>query len=299
MYATQRSCQALLVFAFFLTFLQNVSAQQVPDEWRGPVERTTTFVFENDIFTGQDSGYTNGVALLFSKGTFPAFTPDVVPRLIAKVVKNSWIGKPDRRQRGLVYTLAHSMQTPEDISVETLQLDQPPYAGLLFGGLSLYAFDQRIVDQLSFSLGVVGPWSFAEQAQSLIHTITDSDEPAGWDNQLNNEIVFQIEASRGYRFASYRSDSTPEVDLIGLGSVAAGTLASYGSASIIARFGEGLAVTFPVASFLPNRQINANVFASKRSWYGFVSAELQYVVNDIQIDGNTFVDSHSVPLEHT
>ncbi|MFK7992670.1 MAG: lipid A deacylase LpxR family protein [Granulosicoccus sp.] len=275
------------------------AAQQVFSELPTTLDRTTTLVFENDIFTGQDSGYTNGVALLFSKGTFPTFSADVVPDLVARVVRGSWIAKTDQRKRGLVYTIAQGMQTPEDITVTSLQSDQPPYAGVLLGSLSLYAFDHQMVDQLSFSLGVVGPVSLAEQAQRLIHTATGSDDPAGWDNQLHNELVFQLEASRGYRLAATRLGTGPELDLIAHGSAALGTLASHASVSLIARIGRELALTFPVATLLPNRQINANVFSSKPSWFGFVGAESQYLANDILIDGNTFRDSHSLSLDHT
>ncbi|MFK7857752.1 MAG: lipid A deacylase LpxR family protein [Granulosicoccus sp.] len=288
-----------IVWVLSSALLQIAHAQLLAEDSQGDLERTTTFVFENDIFTGQDSGYTNGIALLFSKGPFPAFTSDVIPAPIARVVRDSWIARADGRQRGAVYIFAQGMQTPEDITVETLQRDQPPYAGVLLGSLSLYAFDQRVVDQLTFTLGVVGPLSLAEHSQVLIHTLTGSDEPAGWDNQLQNEVVFQVEASRGYRIAAGTVGRGPEVDLIALGGLAVGTLASHASASLIARFGYGLGLTFPVASLLPNRQTNANVFAKSTSWYGFVGAESLFVANDIQIDGNTFEESHSIPLDHT
>ena len=289
----------LLVSIFSLAFAQIVNAQSVPDKQPAVLDRTTTFVFENDIFTGQDSGYTNGIALLLSKGAFPAFTPDVVPEPIANAVRHTWMGRDDGRQRGVVYRFAQGMQTPEDITVETLQEDQPPYAGVLLSGVSLYAFDQRQVDQLSFTLGVVGPWSLAEQSQTLIHAVTGSDDTAGWDNQLRNEVVFQIEASRGYRIAAGAIGGGPEQDLIALGGVALGTFASHASVSLIARFGRGLSLTFPVASLLPNRQVNANVLTPTNSWYAFVGGELLYVANDILIDGNTFKESHSVPLDHS
>lgn len=263
------------------------------------VQKSTTFVFENDIFTGQDSGYTNGVALLFSKGPFEEFTPENVPSPIARLLRNSWMSNPSRPERARVYTLVQTMQTPEDLTIATLQEEQPPYAGILQGGISLYAFNQRVVDQLTLTLGVVGRLSLAEESQTLIHAITGSDDPAGWDNQLKNELLFQVEANRGYRLAVGAVRAGTEVDFIIRGGGGAGTIASYVSTSFIARFGRGLARTFPVASLLPNRQTNANVFFDSPSWYGFVGAEAQYVVNDIQINGNTFADSHSVPLDHS
>jgi hypothetical protein len=51
----------------------------------------------------------------------------------------------------------------------------------------MYAWDDRVSDQLSLILGFVGPVALAEPAQTFIHRLTGADEPQGWDNQLQQE----------------------------------------------------------------------------------------------------------------
>ena len=88
-------------------------------------------------------------------------------------------------------------------------------------------------------------------------------------------------------------------DLIGVGSGSIGNLSSSVGIGVLARTGNSLASSHAVASLVPNRQVNPTVFGPPGSWYAFVGAEMRYVFNDILIDGNTFEDSHSVPLDHT
>jgi len=53
-----------------------------------------------------------------------------------------------------------------------------------------------VADQLSLYLGAVGPIAFAEESQTAVHSVLSSDDPKGWDNQIENEPVFKIEALR-------------------------------------------------------------------------------------------------------
>jgi len=52
---------------------------------------------------------------------------------------------------------------------------------------------------MEIQLGIVGPASFAEETQSLVHELLASQRPNGWDNQLKNEPGLAIIYERKLR----------------------------------------------------------------------------------------------------
>lgn len=257
-----------------------------------------TVTLENDLFVGKDDGYTNGIALSWAHAGFTEFSPDIIPRWLHYLGKNFYISTMPGKQRAVSYQIGQLMQTPSDITIPTLIEDEAPYAGLLAWSANLHAFDNQVTDRLSLTLGVVGPLSGAEQAQKWVHEINGADEPQGWDNQIDNEPVFQISAERLLRLANVHTDKAVGMDMIGMGNGAVGTIESYLAVGVGGRFGRGLDRSFPTASFLPGRQANPLAGAVTGGWYVFANVQGRFVANDIGINGNTFKDSHSVPLEH-
>ncbi len=69
--------------------------------------------------------------------------------------------------------------------------------------------------------------------------------------------------------------------------------------SVVIRVGNLLELSHATASLLPDRQVNTLAFLHDSAWYAFVGGEISQVANDIFINGNTFEDSHSVPLDHS
>jgi len=257
-----------------------------------------TVTLENDLFVGKDTGYTNGFALSWAHAGFTEFSPDNMPRWLHYLSKNLYISTMPGKQRAVSYMIGQLMQAPSDLTIPTLIENEAPYVGLLFWSANLHAFDERVADRLSLTLGVVGPMSGAEQTQKWVHDITGADEPMGWDNQIENEPVFQVSAERLLRLAKFQTDKTVGMDVIGMGNGAVGTIESYLALGIGARLGHGLDRSFPTASFLPGRQVNPLAGSITGGWYVFANVQGRFVANDIGINGNTFKDSHSVPLEH-
>jgi hypothetical protein len=257
-----------------------------------------TVTLENDLFVGEDTGYTNGIGLSWAHAGFTEFSPDNIPRWLHYLSKNLYVSTMPGKQRAVSYQIAQLMQTPSDITIPTLIENEAPYAGLLAWSANLHAFDDRVADRLSLTLGVVGPLSGAEQAQKWVHGITGADEPQGWDNQIDNEPVFQVSAERLLRLANFHTGKTVGMDVIGMGNGAVGTIESYLAVGVGGRLGRGLDRSFPTASFLPGRQANPLAGSVTGGWYVFANVQGRFVANDIGINGNTFKDSHSVPLEH-
>jgi len=257
-----------------------------------------TLTIENDIIAGVDGGYTNGLAFSWAHAGFNQFSETNIPSWMHSISKNLYISTMPGKRRGVSYMIAQGMQTSSDILVEKLIDDEPPYAGLLAWKGTLYAFDEDTSDRLSLILGVVGPASGAEYAQKGVHKLTGSDEPKGWDNQLENELVFRLGAERFWSFWRSSSNNSTALEVIGNGQIGIGNLRSDLGAGLGFRWGNNLASSFATASTLPGREINPLAGSSGFNWNVFIHATGRYVVNNIFIDGNTFKNSHSVSLRH-
>src|SRR5690606_285837 len=96
-------------------------------------------------------------------------------------------------------TLGQSMVTPEDISKAVPDPNDAPYAGLLMYRNSHIVIRDNFADNVSTTIGIVGPSSMAEQAQTFIHKVTGSERPMGWDYQLKDEPVFMLSRTSIWR----------------------------------------------------------------------------------------------------
>jgi len=138
---------------------------------------------ENDLYSfpagNTDRYYTNGLQLdfFFSKDNF-----QFPSNLLLKI-------SDDKNVFG--WGLAQYMFTPSRIDITTVQYDDRPYAGALFGihSLSSYDYFRKIKLTSEIYFGVIGPISFAEEAQTTVHKIIHSPHPEGWKNQVPNDAV--------------------------------------------------------------------------------------------------------------
>lgn len=257
------------------------------------------FTFENDLFAGDDDVFTNGIAVQFGHARFDRFTDENLPRFLYRIVDGTYLNSEDDRSRGVVYTFAQVIQTPEDIAASEPLEGDTLYAGLLIALASLYAVDGNRADRLSLGAGVVGPLSLAEPSQTIIHRITGSEIPNGWDNQLGNEPVFFVEPGRLWRTHASSPRAMLEYDVIRTASIALGNLQTAARTSLIARIGKNLAASYALASVLPDRQVSPLAFSTRPSWYAFVGTEAAYIARDILIQGNTSGDNQSSALDHS
>ncbi|MFV1984252.1 MAG: lipid A deacylase LpxR family protein, partial [Thiohalomonadales bacterium] len=256
-----------------------------------------TFTFENDIFVGNDDGYTNGTGITFGKGPFTEFNNDNLPHWLHWLTKDFYISTMKNKRRGIAHMFFQRMQTPEDLSVVELIENDVPYAGLLAWQGTLFAWDDSVSDHLSLYLGVVGPVSLAEETQDIIHKLTGSDKAMGWNNQIGNEPVFKVEAQRVWNL--YRSNGQRfQYDIIGLATAGIGNLESATKAGFAMRWGTHLVASFATYTLQADRQVNPLALSANNDFYFFLGGVAGIVFNDILINGNTFKDSHSVPLEH-
>ena len=284
-------CIALITL---LNYAYSVSAD-TPDPKDN--KRWHAFTFENDLFAFSDDGYTNGVA--YAWGYAPYDKPEQLPAPAWITSFNSALGLYNKHadQLSIGYGVAQNMYTPNDLEATELIEDDRPYAGTLLWGTRARAYDQKVANSRGLTLGVVGPASMAEQAQTLIHDLTGGIEPMGWDNQVSNEPVFRIDAEHLRRLYSSGND---KFDLISYSTAGVGNLRSDIGTGLILRFGDALASSYAYVDPDPARAINVAPATNPEEFQWHLQAGIlaQYVFNDITLDGNTFKNGPSVDLEH-
>lgn len=286
--------------------------------WRGGTLR-----LENDLFTGTDRNYTNGVALTaVSHDLQGALRHECLPRPIGWYAR--FIGWADpgfwrdagarSSSQNLVVRFGQAMYTPGDRTRTDVIPDDRPYAGLLYMGL---AWNRRIhpraagyemLDVRELTLGVIGPWSLAEQSQNLVHRVRGIERFQGWNNQLRNEPAFEIAVER--KFKPYAEGTVRpgwSSDAIGSYALRVGNIETSASTGVELRAGWNIPNDFgsyPIRPGAENRPPSGDAGlrttrpqsarAPKPGVHAFLNLEASAVAWDFSLDGNMFRSSHRV-----
>jgi lipid A 3-O-deacylase len=255
---------------------------------------------ENDLFVLTDDGYTNGISVGWGQGPYETLEAIGMPNWLRAFFGWTYIDSGADKDYVLSYRITQGMYTPTDISDPEPILDDRPYAGTLTWEGKIRNYDGRLAQALGLELGVVGPASFAEQTQKLVHEISGSATAQGWDNQIGNEAVFRIDGERIQQLGLLNGTNNIQFDSTLYMNAGLGNLRSDVGTGLIFRVGTGLAESFAFVSPAPDR--GANTLAGWPStgfdWQLAFSAYGRYVFNDITLDGNTFKDSQSIELKN-
>jgi len=245
---------------------------------------------ENNAFSaGEDGHYTNGIeggwAFEPADGHWTRRFAEALPGWSADSLN------------GVAYRFGQQVYTPNDVSVRKLLENDRPYAGLLYGGVSLFKNVQndgwRQADSLHLDVGIVGAASGAKAVQKSFHKLIASEEPEGWDNQLDNEPVVNLGYERAWVFQQRFTGL--EVEYGPSSGFALGNLYTFASSGVGVRLGEGLDRSFGIPAVAPAHGGQSSFQRDQRfSWYVFAKVEGRYMARNLLLDGNTFKDSHSV-----
>ena len=323
------------ILAWSVLVSSRALAQPAHETQAGPKEctaeerltfRGATARLENDLFTGTDQNYTNGVAFTLVSHDFPA-SPRLAclplpvrafGRLIHVVNPGFWAHSDTPADtQNVVVRLGQSMYTPGDPTRSELIVDDRPYAGVLYMGLAWNRrrhspeSDRETLDTREITLGVIGPWSLAEQSQNWIHDATGDDRFMGWGNQLKTEPAVQLALDRKFRGARSPGAIIPgfSADTVRSLGLRLGNIETSATVGLEGRLGWNLPNDFgsyPLRPGAENRPPSAvsihgtsrdAIPATRRPRAGihvFGILELKAVAYDFSLDGNLFRSSHSV-----
>ncbi|MDB2415045.1 lipid A deacylase LpxR family protein [Rickettsiales bacterium] len=249
---------------------------------------TFAISFENDLFAGDDSGYTNGVRISWLSDEEEA------PVWMENLANMMPLFANEGRQR-YSFAFGQSIFSPKSLHRRDLIGNDRPYAGFLYGSAGMLRDTGEELDNLVLTLGIVGPSALGEEAQNTAHRLNNYSEAQGWANQLKDEpgimLTYEKKWRNIYEFSPFgwAVDATPHMG----GSI--GNVYTYASTGAVFRFGYDLPSDYGPPLILPSLPGSDFFNPSKNlGWYLFAGIEGRAVAHNIFLDGNTFRDSHSV-----
>jgi hypothetical protein len=272
-----------------------------PDQPAEPEKRywgVLSAYLENDVFLYSDDNYSSGIGFSWTSDDAATYTPkNFIPTIVRGVSFLPSVGGP--RYRNFVsFTVGQEIYSPRDIEEPIPPPDQQPYAGVLFLDTSVFSHGPRSLHGFTLRLGCVGPCSGAEQLQKTLHGWTGDPIPQGWDYQLSNEFLLNLDYQYHRRLSRRAERGKLNYDFA-LG--AGGGLGNY-------FIGANVGLTARLGYRIPDNYGNVNLRRSgtsmfvapdpppSRGWRWYLYAGLQgYVVGRfLPTDGNTFKESASV-----
>ncbi len=290
----------LFAFATLLTAAAR-AAQPVEDD----VKRGTfTVYFENDLFAGTDRYYTNGVKLSWTSADLEKYADSRYASPLLPIFKLiPFINSPDY-QKNLAFSLGQNIYTPDNTETSERLDNDRPYAGWLYLGVGVVWKNADVRNTLTLNIGVVGSWSYAQEAQRIIHEARGFDVPQGWDNQLHNELGVVGVYERTWRWPHHEERAGLNWEFLPHAGVALGNVAVYANLGGELRAGFNLPDDFGTAGIAPSSTTSTPVERGQAAprakfdlgAYLFARADGRAVAHNIFLDGNTF--GHSVSVDH-
>lgn len=153
-----------------------------------PPENYFRFTYDNDLFSGTDRYYTQGV---MADLIHPFVKRSPVSRVLPVISKSA------RNYYGL--HLEQDVFTPKSITYMggAVYYGERPYTAVFFLSHTLASLDLQRMQALrtQLDLGIIGPNALGEEEQTAIHKATNNSVPLGWQHQLAQDIVINYRAT--------------------------------------------------------------------------------------------------------
>ncbi|MGP8308208.1 lipid A deacylase LpxR family protein [Vibrio sp. YIC-376] len=238
---------------------------------------TVAFTLDNDGIFGVDHDYTNGIFLSYATGQ------------LRKESEWSWLSLSDSSSSSIdkiELLLGHKMWTPSDIEADYPLANDRPYAGYLHTEMNYLSLTSDKAVRYNFTIGTTGESSLSEKAQSLVHRITGSTDPKGWDYQIDDYLAFSV-GYRAFNKLIRSEDKSTQWEITNVNDINAGNFRSDVSQGVMFRWGTNLANSLGAANISVENPFSASMLAANTSsWFLFAGFEGRYRFNDITIEGD-------------
>ncbi|HDQ03188.1 MAG TPA: lipid A deacylase LpxR family protein [Deltaproteobacteria bacterium] len=267
---------------------------------------TLTIYLENDLFglENRDRYYTHGTKLSWISRDLTRYR-DIIykPQWAQRIIESLPYLNDPQRLRTVSVSLGQSIYTPEDKETEKLISDDRPYAGITYLGLGLHSRNHRFMDTLELNIGILGPHSYAENCQRIIHEWAGSVDPRGWDNQLHDELIVNLYVERKWKARQLRNTEGFGFDFIPHVGMAVGNAYTGANLGGQVRFGWNIPNDFGTYLIRAGSDSSAPLDDTDPRFFPvlhrfgihfFFGVDGKAIARNILLDGNTFRSSHSV-----
>jgi len=276
-----------------------------------PADGTLSIQVENDYFSpdNRDRHYTNGVRIDWLPAPDLPEDRGAIERLARSL---PFIGDPGSAER-IGWSVGQSLFTPQNLKSGAPILNDRPYAGWLYAGLTLIKSTMsdpsapRTLDEsdtLEIDLGVVGRAAEGKAVQRDFHRWAFANEdPKGWNNQLKSEPGLLMSYDHKWRALRQVGAGGFGVDVTPIVGGDLGNVEIDASVGATVRAGYDLPIDYGPPRIRPGLS-GSSFFLSDTApggdfgFYVFGGIEGRAVAHNIFLDGNTFAKSLNVPKKN-
>lgn len=240
-------------------------------------------LIENDFYDKNDDHYTGGIFL--GRTTELLDTYDGAGWLGATLGLDQLL---DREHKYVTYNFQYKMFTPEELEYDYVPAGDMNYAAMFALGTSLVTYDIQTMDAISFHLGYVGPYAYGEEIQSEIHRMVNDELPMGWDNQTEEEILFNITFERRTALLDFSVG-----DVLLSGSLSIGNMVTRAQAGGVLRLGRVPNDHYMLAPFYGDDMVGYHLNDYSSSLYFMTGVDVGVYKHAVHLNGTAFRDSYS------
>lgn len=265
-----------------------------------------TLFIDNDLFGGTDKNYTNGARISYITEGKPVINIPFVQRNLQRLsgdpdsmqwMQRLWGFKnPEEVEYSYGFALTQLMFTPETLETLTPPAGERPYAGWLGVGFSLHARDSNALNSVEISFGIVGKYSYAQEAQDYIHEKKNIEKFQGWDSQIPTEFTLNVAFNQRRRWDWLDNTDIPlglEIDGFHETGYALGNYLTEAHIGALVRVGWNLPVEFSDPRLTPTahtQKLYSDNSINQKAWslYALAGARAGGILHDITLDGPLF-----------
>ncbi|HVU37009.1 MAG TPA: lipid A deacylase LpxR family protein [Opitutales bacterium] len=271
---------------------------------------------ENDWFIHSDRDFTSGLRLAYTTPNFREWKDvPLVPVAVGNMFDQvSFISGDWATVAAGVY-VQQNMYTPDDLRTNPPNPQDHPYAGWLGVGMDLIreSAERRAIFELN--VGIVGPYSGAQDLQQSFHDLIKSTDPQGWDRQIQTEPVLQLTHRQDWRLPwltnfNAGAPQTWGYDVVTHALLTVGNGWDYAAVGGMFRIGYHLPLDFGPSRMRLGEisslayQPGGSTATTGTNWsldtlttYFCIGTEARAVARDISLNGNTWRSSAHVSQE--
>ena len=242
---------------------------------------------ENDVIDGDDKHYTSGTAFTYLSDK-DTNNSEKYNNKFYKLVSKIPTFHDDLKYQTLGITYSHLVFTPSNLHEKNKIVGDLPYAGVATLDFMIFKWDERLFHQYMLTLGLVGPSTKTSQLQEGFHDFLGGTAPQGWNNQLEDDFLYNFSYSFGYK--AYRNKiGYNKVDLVNSFKIDVGNYTRAVQLGSVLRYGYNYPNNFnTVGRFIGGNEhklLNLDSKTNKNfSWsisYGLAYSYIDYFyVND-------------------
>ncbi|WP_167836889.1 lipid A-modifier LpxR family protein [Leptospira ryugenii] len=174
---------SILLFVFFF-----IGSAKLRSEPQTSPTRSIKLHWENDVFLLTDREYTNGIRAEYGQSLLLPLPASWVLHAILSSLGADRTHKQQYSGIGLV----HAIYSPLNLYTSDIPYGERPYSSLGLVSDKASFFWEKSALSLELAFGQIGPSAQGKYFQGIIHQITQSPMPQGWDYQIPKQNLLQV-----------------------------------------------------------------------------------------------------------